>query len=655
MYLQKNYKIFLFLFFAIILPVHSSNTLILTNETEGKNLAKKLWYLFLPNQLSYYEVIDKNSSFVPIREKKNFGYSDNSIWLRFRIQNNSNTASWVLYPSVATLDYIELFDSAKIVSPLIGDRYSERFQYPNSRQPYFHLNLKANETRLFYIRIQSSGLLFVDFHLQRATSFFHQSNEEKFFYGLYFGFLLSLAIFMFLFFLTNKTKSFLFYSQFILSFGMINFILTGHAYHFFYNSFIANELLLLSSLSAILFFLLITSNLFRLDQKNSSLLSFFYLLKISVLVLLPFTFWWHYSKVGMTITVIMFLSIALVFFTSLKFFNQQKLFVSLFLFSSFILFFSITGHILYFDNLYSFFVAFKDKSEVISLVGFAFLTFALLLKEKQTNERKALRELKNTLSKQESQLYKEQTGKQNVQNIAHLLHKKTPVENFANQNKIEIVPTFFSASSPRRDFYDVYQFEPNLYRFFLADFMSSKSQAVLASLAIQTEYQSLKDIQHLDILTQKLNNNFIEKFSHLNIFFSILLLEVDLEKNKIIYVSVGHPQQIVVDESQSYFLEHSAGHIGFSKKTEFHTKEFFFKKDSRIFLFTNGILQEQNDKQEVFGTSRLYQSFKNFLNLSLQEHIEKIFSNVKEFTQNKNFQNDIILIAFDINKSHENS
>lgn len=658
MHVQKNYKVFIFFFLFFVIPIHASNTLILTNQSERESIEKKLWYLSLPNQASYYEVIDKNSSFMPIREKKNFGYHDNSIWLRLRIQNRSNTTDWVLYSSVPILDYMELFDSATIISPLIGDRYKERFHYPSSRYPYFHLHLKPHETRLFYIRIQTSGLLFVDFKLQRATSFFHETSEENFFYGLYFGALLSLAVFIFITFLVKRKKSFLFYSLLTLCFATVNFILTGYSYRFFYDSFFSNELLLIVSLLLILFSLMLTTSIHQHREKDSSsfsLDSFFYLFKATILIVLPFVFWWNYSKIDITMNVILLLSLILIAFALFKSFKQEKIFVTLVFFAILLLLLSVAKHLLYFNYLPSYLTIMKDQTELLSLVGFAVLTFALFFQEEKavqtqnTDKDKALQKLETELHKQKDQLVEYQTEAQDTQNIVRSIHKKIPVENFMKQKRINIVPTFISVEQPRGDFYKIHQPKSNCYRFFLADTTGMGAQAVLASLAVKTEYQSLKDVEHLGAVVRTINNNFVEKFSHLNVFFTCLLLEIDLEKNKIFYVSAGHPKQIVMDKFQTHFLEHSAKLIGFSKQMEYQVKEISLKNNSRVFLFTKGITEEQDYNRERFGELKLYQSFDDCQSLPLQESVQKTLVTVKSFTQQEKFQNDITLIAIDIN------
>ncbi|MCE9500026.1 MAG: serine/threonine-protein phosphatase, partial [Leptospira sp.] len=79
--------------------------------------------------------------------------------------------------------------------------------------------------------------------------------------------------------------------------------------------------------------------------------------------------------------------------------------------------------------------------------------------------------------------------------------------------------------------------------------------------------------------------------------------------------------------------------------TPYTRTEMDFQKGDKLFLFTDGIFEEFNDKEEEFGEERLYKVIQEFGKESPASATELIYARMNEFLGKIEKQDDITFIA----------
>lgn len=645
--------------------IFARNTIVLSEQLLEQDdmqvpLSEKLWYLYPSKEITYDEVLQQNSLFVPSRSVSFLGYQDNSIWIRLLVKNESSQKNWILYSKFALLDYIELFDSSQGEAILLGTQVTNNKQNFPVHLPYFSLQIEPNSTRLLYMRIKTKGIFLIDFHLQAAEKFFQAQSKNNFFYGLYFGLLFGLIFFSFFLFILWQRKKFLFFFLFLFSFTLLMFTIEGYAQLYFPFPFIFNTFFLTLLSLTIFFWLLFSSETFLLKKNFPKIHIVFYFLQTIILFLAflsVFSLYTLTDRVSIGVTLLSFLFL---FVVLLRNFFHEKFLTTFFFFSFSLLFLSVALHITWRYRVLPSFSIGEYALEIFSVSGFLLLTVSLILQEKyrlqiQTEQKNIILENSEIERKEQQKKLEEYATKiESTEKISRFLHQEIFNEEPADSSRIKIEPAFISVTKPSGDFYDIHKLSENHYRFFMADTAGMGTQAILISLAVKTEYQAVKDMQEdLSILMNKMNQSFVKKFARLNIFFTGILLDINLETNKLCYVSAGHPDQIVMQKNQTFFLKHSGRIAGFSSHLTYTQHEIAVEKDTRIFLFSKNILQEQNNDKQTYPETRLYNQFDKFSQSTLEQTVRFTLEDIKTFKGHEPFSNDITLIGIEIKATKE--
>ena len=176
-----------------------------------------------------------------------FGITRDAIWLKFALDDRSQgIAHWLLNIPYASLEQIEFFvpqpdgryqrQQAGLLTPNSEMRFPESyytFQLPAGLQP----------DQPVYLRVASSNALTVPLTLWTEAAFDLYKRAENLMGGIYFGIMLSMALYNFFLFLSLRDRNYLYLTLYILAtalqtaffVGQIKLLLPdnlGQPYHF---------------------------------------------------------------------------------------------------------------------------------------------------------------------------------------------------------------------------------------------------------------------------------------------------------------------------------------------------------------------------------------------------------------------------------------
>ncbi len=193
------------------------------------------------NNVSFQD-LKKNWSALPTialpHPNANVSFTNHYFWYVFSVANTtSSTQTYYLEVGRPITDQVILYRENELGEVSInksgdGIPFSQR-AYAH-RKSVFKVYLPPQQTTKFYINLKSDGeVLDLGAKLNTPEQFIRDTYTEQLVFGLFYGILLLAGITYLFFFFAIKDKTFLFYSVYVLSIGLMQFALDGFFYQFF--------------------------------------------------------------------------------------------------------------------------------------------------------------------------------------------------------------------------------------------------------------------------------------------------------------------------------------------------------------------------------------------------------------------------------------
>ena len=156
----------------------------------------------------------------------NFGFTDATYWIKFTLERAPQApTNWILEIPYLNLNNIRLYSPG--LSPVqVGTNFSAALK--PIFYPLYALPITAStRPRVCYRQVHSNDALSVPMTLWSSAAFSHQFANSLIVQALYFGGILSLAIYNFLLFLSLRERSYLVYSSFAIAMALAMFAGNG--------------------------------------------------------------------------------------------------------------------------------------------------------------------------------------------------------------------------------------------------------------------------------------------------------------------------------------------------------------------------------------------------------------------------------------------
>ena len=156
------------------------------------------------------------------KETLSFGYTSDTYWFRFKINNNSaDNKSHLFEISYPVLDDIQIFvhdKNLKLIRKIhLGDKmpfYERQVQHRNFLVP---LEIAANESQMWMVRVKTSSAMQVPMAIWKERSLFVTDQAKIMGMGLYYGIMLIMILYNLVVFFSVREKSYLFYVFYVAS------------------------------------------------------------------------------------------------------------------------------------------------------------------------------------------------------------------------------------------------------------------------------------------------------------------------------------------------------------------------------------------------------------------------------------------------------
>jgi len=165
------------------------------------------------------------------RRDASFGYSGHAYWLRLQVHNpTAQPQDWILLIGNPLLDYLDAYGLDGERAYQAGDQRPFAARWIEHRQLLLPLRLAPGEQRELLLRMQTEGSANLSASLMTAATFNLHEQRMLLLQGLFFGALLVMLIYNLSIFVITRDRNYLWYSLFVASFTLYQFIQLGFAF-----------------------------------------------------------------------------------------------------------------------------------------------------------------------------------------------------------------------------------------------------------------------------------------------------------------------------------------------------------------------------------------------------------------------------------------
>ncbi len=231
----------------------------------------------------------------------------------------------------------------------------------------------------------------------------------------------------------------------------------------------------------------------------------------------------------------------------------------------------------------------------------------------------------------------------NELNLASSLQKQILPQSMNKLTGHDIATYFSPAKEIGGDYYD-YSLKDDIFSISIAD-VSGKG--VPAAFLMALSRSILKTINYISAYgpAEELNlfNNIVYEDITEDMFITIMNANYDLKTSLLTYSSAGHNPILVYkkDKNQVEVCGTKGVAIGFIKDYSYKEESIKFDDGDIALFYTDGIIEAENPKKELFGIDRLKEILLANSNLEANELKEKLLQEITDF-RNKTEQNDDI-------------
>jgi sigma-B regulation protein RsbU (phosphoserine phosphatase) len=222
---------------------------------------------------------------------------------------------------------------------------------------------------------------------------------------------------------------------------------------------------------------------------------------------------------------------------------------------------------------------------------------------------------------------------------------------FPGRKGFEIYAMMEPASEVGGDFYDFFLIEENKLCILVGDVSGKGVPAALLMAVSKTLLRSeaTQGYSTGEVLARV--NNVLCADNHECMFLTVFCLILNTLTGEAEYCSAGHnPPLFRSNDGSLRFLDASPGLlVGYEENFRWESKELHFKPGDIVFLYTDGVTEAENSKQEQFSEERFRASLSTLQSNDLAEIVSAVRQDIARHTQGHPQSDDITLLALRFN------
>jgi len=198
------------------------------------------------------------------------------------------------------------------------------------------------------------------------------------------------------------------------------------------------------------------------------------------------------------------------------------------------------------------------------------------------------------------------------------------------------------------DFYDVFQIDENRLCFLIAD-VSGKG--VPASLFMTVAKTHIKNYMSLDMplaeMAERVNNQLNEDNDE-ELFVTVFICVLDAVNHTLSFVNAGHNKPYISRAGGPFEMVDCKVDFVFGMMEDMPYREqtITLNPEDKFYLYTDGVTEAFNDKEEMFGDERLEETLNRYSDIADEPEtlLDKMYEELHSFANGAEQSDDITMV-----------
>lgn len=217
--------------------------------------------------------------------------------------------------------------------------------------------------------------------------------------------------------------------------------------------------------------------------------------------------------------------------------------------------------------------------------------------------------------------------------IASTMQKLLFPEELPSNARMDVSAKYTPRHEVGGDYYDFIPLGDDEYIICIADVSGKGIAAAMLMANFQATIRTLFDYQRFDMKTliEELNKK-VMKSAKGEKFITFFLAHYDATSRKLSYVNAGHNHPFITNGKTFEDLQEGCIGLGMLDELPFiNVGEKQLSPNTTIVLYTDGVVELENESEEFFGTERLVKLVHNYYPLKMDDMNNLIFSKLDEW------------------------
>jgi serine phosphatase RsbU (regulator of sigma subunit) len=202
------------------------------------------------------------------------------------------------------------------------------------------------------------------------------------------------------------------------------------------------------------------------------------------------------------------------------------------------------------------------------------------------------------------------------------------------------------------DYYDFFELSPDEIGLLVADVSGHSVASGLVAMSFRSSFRHFLHEQKLphDELFTRVNRCLEKELSQTGHFLSAVYGTFHKRERRFRYVNAGHPPPLIYNvPTDTFRTENEVGLlIGVLPEWEYHAGETILDKGDLLLLYTDGILEAENQLGEMFGIDRLEAAIRKHHKKGVKEMYHYLLRELYVFQDEQFNQDDVTLLLLKI-------
>ena len=231
--------------------------------------------------------------------------------------------------------------------------------------------------------------------------------------------------------------------------------------------------------------------------------------------------------------------------------------------------------------------------------------------------------------------------------IASAMQKMLFPDDLPTNKQMDISAKYTPRHEVGGDYYDFIQLTDDEYVICIADVSGKGVSAAMLMANFQATTRTLFEHQKFDIkaLIIELNEK-VMKNAKGEKFITFFLAHYNTSNRKLKYINAGHNHPFITNGKTVEELDQGCIGLGMLDELPFiNIGEKTLEANTTIVLYTDGVVELENSKEEFFGTERLVKLVNSYYPLSMDDMNGLIFSKLDEWRGDLNLVDDTAIFS----------